>query len=183
MSKPVKNLITDSYKKRFEGLSGAVVIDIRGVTANDNNLMRAGLAEKQIKITVVKNSLARPAFDGTDLAPLKDILDGPSSMVYPTDEDTSVVNVARELIDWAKKVDHLDFRGALMEGIVFGADEIKKLSEFPTREEAQAKVVQIVLTPAQNLVGAIVSPGRNLAAIVKAIQEKLESGQEIKKAS
>ena len=30
MSKPVKALITETYKSKFEGLTGAVVIDIRG---------------------------------------------------------------------------------------------------------------------------------------------------------
>lgn len=182
MSKPVKNLITDAYKSRFDGLNGAVVIDIRGIESNDNNTLRAGLAEKQIKVTVVKNSLAQRAFKDTDLEPLNDILDGPSAMVYPTSEDTSVVSIARELIDWAKKIKAVEFKGALMEGIVFGPDQIDALSKYPTREEAQAKVVQLFLSPAQNLVGSILSPGRKVAGLVDAIKEKLEKGEEIKKA-
>lgn len=182
MSKPVKNLITESYKKRFEGLSGAVVVDIRGMEANANNALRSELAQKQIKVTVVKNSLAQRAVAGTDLEPLTGVFDGPSALVYPVDEDTSVVNVARELIDQAKKHEKLGFRGAVLDGIVFGADEIKRLSEFPTKEEAQAQVIQIILTPGKNLAGAIVGPGRKLASIIKAIQEKLENGEEIKKA-
>jgi large subunit ribosomal protein L10 len=182
MSKPVKNLITESYKKRFEGLTGAVVVDIRGMEANDNNALRSELAQKQIKVTVVKNSLAQRAVAGTELEPLGGIFDGPAAMVYPTDQETTVVNIARVLIDQAKKHKKLQFRGAVLDGIVFGPDEIKRLSEFPTKEEAQAKAIQIILTPGQNLVGAIVSPGRKLASIVKTIQEKLENGEEIKKA-
>lgn len=182
MSKPVKNLITDAYKSRFEGLNGAVVIDIRGIESNDNNTLRAGLAEKQIKVSVVKNSLARRAFKGTDLEQIGEILDGPSAMVYPVSEDTSVVSVARELIDWAKKIKAVEFKGALMEGIVFGADEIDALSKYPTREEAQAQVVQLFLSPAQNLVGSLLSPGRNIAGLVDAIKDKLEKGEEINKA-
>lgn len=181
MSKPVKNLITDTYKQQFAGLNGAVLVDIRGVEANTNNEMRADLNGKQIKITIVKNALAKKAFEGTELEPLNEMLEGPNAMVYPVDEDTSVVSVARELLDWAKKEENLDFKGAVMEGITFGPDQIKKLSEYPTKEEAQAKVVQIVLTPGQKLVGSIVSPGRNLASIVKAIQEKLENGETISK--
>ena len=45
MSKPVKNLITEDYKRRFEGLTGAVLVDVRGMEANDNNTFRAGLAD------------------------------------------------------------------------------------------------------------------------------------------
>jgi len=179
MSKPVKNLITEEYKRRFEGLSGAVLVDVRGMQSNDNNNFRNGLAKKQIKITVVKNSQAQRAFEGTDLEGLSDLVEGPSALVYPVDSDASVVSVARELLDWAKKLDKLQFRGAILDGIKFGPTEIEALSKYPTKEEAQAKVVTLLLSPARNLVGAVKSPANNLAGILKTIQEKLEKGEAI----
>ncbi len=182
MSKPVKNLIAQQYKSMFDGVSGAVIVDIRGITANTTNEMRSSLAEKQIKVTVVKNSLAKRAFAGHDLEPLGDLLDGACTMVYPVGEDASAVTVARELVDWAKKVKELQFRGAILDGTVFGADEVTKLSEFPTKEESKAKIVQVFLSPAQNLVSASLSPGKNIAGILKTIQEKLEAGETIAKA-
>lgn len=182
MSKPVKNLITETYRKRFVDLDSAVVIDIRGVASNDNNSIRCDLAQKQIKVTVVKNSLARTAFDGTGLAPLTDVLDGPSAMVYPVHSDVSVVTIARELITWAKQVPSLQFRGALMEGIVFTADQVDALSKYPTREEAQANVIQLLLSPARTLAAQVTSPGAKLASIIKTVQEKLEKGEAIAKA-
>ncbi|MEM8738543.1 MAG: 50S ribosomal protein L10 [Planctomycetota bacterium] len=181
MSKPVKNLIASAYKQEFAELSGAVLIDIRGVESNDTNALRTDLSAKSIKVRVIKNSLARNVFKDGELEALNQYIDGPAAMVYPTSEDNSVVGVARELIDWAKKLENLEFKGAVLDGMTFGPEEIKKLSEFPTKEEAQAKVVQIVLTPGQNLVGALLAPGRNLAGIVKTIQEKLEAGEAIEK--
>ncbi len=181
MSKPVKNLITESYKKQFEGLSGAVLVDIRGIESNLTNELRADLSGKQIKITIIKNSLAKQAFEGTGLAGLGDLLDGPNAMVYPVGEDASVVTVAREMIDWAKKIQKLQFKGAFMEGISFGPDEIKKLSEYPTKDEAKAQVIQILLTPGKKLAGSILGPGRKLASIIKTIEEKLEKGETIAK--
>ncbi len=183
MSKPIKNLIVETYKNRFEGITGGVLIDVRGIKSNDNNELRANLAKKQIKITIVKNSLAKKAFQGGELAPLNDMMDGPSAVVYPISEDASVVTVARELVEAAKKIKDLEFRGALLEGVVFGPNEIEALSKYPTKDEAQAQVVQILLTPAQNLIGAATGPGKKIASIIKAVQEKLENGEEIKKAS
>ncbi len=183
MSKPIKNLIVETYKNRFEGISGGVLVDVRGVKSNDTNTLRADLAKKQIKITIVKNSLAKKAFEGGELAAMNDLIDGPSAMVYPVSEEASVVSVARELIDAAKKLKELEFRGALMEGIVFGPKEIEALSKYPTKDEAQAQVVQILLSPAQNLIGAATGPGKMIASILKTVQEKLEKGEEIKKAS
>ena len=183
MSKPVKNMITEEYRQLFDGVTGAVVVDVRGVESNTTNAMRAEMAQKQIRITVVKNSLAKRAFAEGPLEELGPLLKGGSTLVYPAGEDASVVSAARELIEWAKKTPELEFKGALMEGVSFGAEEIKRLSEFPTKDEAKAQVVQLLLSPAQNLVGAVLAPGRNLAGIVKTIQEKLEAGETIAKAS
>ena len=178
MSKPIKNLITDSYKKRFGDLEGAVLVDLRGVESNDNNALRGDLAKKEIKVTVIKNSLAKRAFEDTALAGLDELLEGPVAMVYGGD---SVVVVARELIEAVKGVPNVDFKGAIMDGQLFGPDEVDALSKYPTREEAHAQAVQIILSPAQNLVSAVNSGGSNIASILKTIEEKLEKGEEIKK--
>ena len=182
MSKPVKNLITDQYRELFKDVDGAVVIDIRGIPANTTNAMRADLAGKNIKVTIVKNSLAKRAWDGHALEPMGDYLDGACTVVYPTDENASAVVVARELVDWVKKEKKIQFRGAVMDGLKFGPTEIDRLSEFPTKAEAQANVVTLLLSPARNLVGAAVAPGRNIAGILKTVQEKLEAGETLAKA-
>ena len=179
MSKPIKNLITTAYKDKFRDLEGAVLIDIRGVASNDNNELRSKLAKKEIRVSVVKNSLAKAAFTGTAIEGISDLLDGPSAMVYG---GNSVVEVARELIDAVKAIPNVDFKGAIMEGQIFGPDQVEQLSKYPTREEAHAQAVQLILSPAQNLVGAVLGPGRSIASLVKAIEEKLEEGEEIKKA-
>jgi large subunit ribosomal protein L10 len=181
MSKPVKQMMTEMYRSKFADVDGAVLIDVRGIEANDNNAMRGDLAKKQIKITVVRNLLAGKALEGTELAPVSELMQGPTALAFATDADVSVVNIARELIDWAKKLQKLEFKGAIMEGQLFTADQVTALSKYPTREEAQAQVVQIILTPAQKLAGAIVGPGSKLASIIKTIEEKLEEGEEIAK--
>lgn len=179
MSKPIKELITKTYRDRFGDLDGAVLIDIRGVAANDNNALRATLAQKSIRVSVVQNRLAKVAFADTGMANVAELLNGPSALVHG---GASVVEVARELIDAVKRIPNVDFKGAIMEGQVFGPTEVDRLSKYPTREEAIAQAVQIVLTPGQKLIGAVLSPGRKLAALVKAIEEKLEEDGEIRKA-
>ncbi|MAT80951.1 MAG: 50S ribosomal protein L10 [Phycisphaerae bacterium] len=179
MSRPVKQMIVKEYQKRFEGVDNALLVDIRGIPANDNNALRLGLLKKDIRVTVIRNTLAKDAFEGTGLEGLEAGLEGPSALCYG---GSSVVDVARELVDWAKKLDDLDLKGAILDGQYFdGENGVKELSKFPTREEAQAKVVQLVLTPGSNLVGAAVGPGRKLLAIVKEIQDRLEDGKTIEK--
>ena len=179
MSKPIKEMIIEDYRKRFVNIDGALVVDIRGITANDNNDLRDGLHAKKIRVTIVKNTLAKKAFAGTSLESLGNELAGPSALAYG---GNSVVDVARELVGWVKKIKTLQLKGAILDGQYFeGEAGVKRLSTFPTKEEAQAKVVQLVLSPASNLLRAATSPGSNILGIVKEIQKRLEDGKAIAK--
>ncbi len=181
MSKPVKDMIVAQYKRRFADVENAVLVNIRGIGANDNNRLRLGLMAKEINVTVVSNTLARRAFRETSLEALDPMLTGPSALVYG---GNSVVEVARELIDLAKQFDKMELKGAVLDGTQFlGPEEVKRLSKFPTREEAQAELITLILSPARKLVGAVKGPGGRLMGIVKAIEEKLEQGEAIEKSA
>lgn len=179
MSKSIKDLIVTEYRRRFEDISDALLIDIRGIEANTNNELRIDLLQKDIHITVLKNSLAKTAFAETNLDLLNPTIDGPSALVFGGD---SVVDVARNLVDWAKKVKQLELKAAILDGELFeGADGVKRLSDFPTKEEAQATVIQLVLSPAGNVLRAATSPASNLLGIIKEIETRLEEGNTIEK--
>jgi large subunit ribosomal protein L10 len=178
MSKPVKSLILDMYKKQFASTKEAALIDLRGVRSNDTTTLRQGLAKKQIRVTMLKNNLARKTFGDGPLSPLNDLITGPTALVHGGE---SVVSIARELLDWAKKVEKMQFKGAVLEGIVFGPAQIKDLSKYPTKPEAQAQVVGQILGPARKLASQIKGPGAKIAGIIKTIEEKLEKGEAIAK--
>ncbi len=59
MSKQVKNLITNEIASRIKDLDAVGVINPRGINAIKNNLIRRRLREKGLRMTVVKNTLAR----------------------------------------------------------------------------------------------------------------------------
>jgi large subunit ribosomal protein L10 len=171
MSKPIKNLTTASYRKRFSALEGAVLVDVRGVQSNQANNLRGALKKKSVRVTVVKNSLARKALAGTKLEGLCKLLEGPSALVYGAD---SVVAVARELIEATKEIEALKFKGAIMDGTMFGPDQIKELAKYPTKPEAQSQLVTLIFSPGRKLAGQIAGPGRKVASLIKTIQEKKE---------
>jgi large subunit ribosomal protein L10 len=176
MSKPIKNMVTDSYRRRFDGVDGGVIVDLCGVASNDNNHIRNALAKEGMRVTIVKNSLAMRAFEGTDLEGMSQVIDGPSALVYGGD---SVVVIARQLVDLIKEVENLELKGALMEGEVFKADQIEALSKYPTRQEAQSQLLSMILGAGGQLISATTSGGSNIASILKAMEEKLEKGETI----
>ena len=179
MSKQIKELIVAEYKRRFDDITDALIVDIRGIDANENNDLRVDLLGKDIHITVLKNSLAKTAFEGSNLEVLTTTISGPSALVFG---GNSIVEVARNLVDWAKKVKQLELKAAILDGQLFeGPAGVKRLSDFPTKEEAQGIIIQLVLSSAGNLVKAATSPGSNLLGIIKEIKTRLEEGNTIDK--
>jgi large subunit ribosomal protein L10 len=180
MTKVVKQLIQEDYKKRFRTVESALLIDLRGVNANQTNTLRLDLARKQIHVTVVRNTLARNAFVGTPLEALGPALAGPSAVAWGAE---SVVDAARELVEWAKKTENLKLKAAVLDGQLFSGDEgVRRLSRYPTRLEALARAVSLTLSPGSNIAGAVLGPGRLVMGLVKTVRERLEKGESINKA-
>ena len=179
MSKPIKNMMIRDYQERLGDTTDALVVSIRGIPANDNNRLRQELAKQDIKITVVRNNLHRHAFGDTPLGNLEPVMEGPSALAYGAE---TVVDVARELVKWAKEIEQLELKGAVLDGQLFeGEAGVEQLSKFPTRDEAIAQAVTLILSPARNLVASVKGPGSSLASLVKAIEDKLEKGEAIAK--
>jgi large subunit ribosomal protein L10 len=96
---------------------------------------------------------------------------GPCTVVYGGD---SIVDVAKEVIDWAKKLKDIKPKSAFVEGVVMTGEGVKDLSKMPTRTELQGQVVQLVSSPGSNVAGALLGPGGVIAGCVKSLIEKLE---------
>ena len=179
MSKPVKDLIMRDYRDRLGDLEDVTVITLRGIDANTNNAIRTGLAKKDINVTLVRNKLFLSAFEGSNLSNLEPVLTGSNAIAYGAE---SVVEVAREIVELAKKHEQIELKGAVLDGILFeGKAGVEALSKYPTRDEAIAQDVALILGPGRKLLGAVKGPGGRLLGVIKAIEEKLEKGEEIAK--
>ena len=139
MSKQVKDLITKELTTRLKDLDGVAVINPRGIDANKNNGIRRRLREKGLRMTVVKNTLARRAVEGGKLKGFDKLLDGPSAVIYGK---ASISAIARQLLDEKKADEKLELRGVFFDGEVYVGDKgVEQVSKLPTREEAIGQLV------------------------------------------
>jgi large subunit ribosomal protein L10 len=173
MSKKVKSLIEKETAERLKGIDAVAVINPRGINAIKNNLIRRKLHEKGLRMTVVKNTLAKRAVGADTASKLKGfdaLLDGPSAVIYG---EASVSTIARLLMDEKKLDEKIELRGIFFDGEVYAGDKgIEKVSKFPTREEAIGKIVAALLGPGGKLAAALRGPGATLGAVLKSIEEK-----------
>jgi large subunit ribosomal protein L10 len=172
MSKKVKSLIEKELTTKFSPLEGIAVISPQGIGGTKTNLLRRRLGAKGLKVTVVKNTLARRAASTTKLKGFEKLLNGPSAVVYGK---LGIPSIARLLVDEKKNDETLELRGVFFDGEAYeGEKGVVKVSKFPTREEAIAQIVAAVGGPGRKLVGAVKGPSGKIAGLLKAIEEKAE---------
>ncbi len=172
MSYFVKGLVQDEYRQKFAEIGEFVVIDTTGITGVDNNVMRGALKNQGIRLTVVKNTLMRTAMKDTEKPTATDLfVSGPCTVVYGGD---SVVDVAKLVVDWSKKLKMIQLKGAYVDGTVVDGKGVEDLSKMPSRAELQGQIVQLAKSPGARVAGAIAGPGGVIAGCIKSLIEKLE---------
>jgi len=172
MSKYVKGLLQKELEQKFANVGDFLVLDTRGVNGNENNELRGALKGKGIKLTVVKNVLMRQALEGKGMSSAASLfLAGPCTVAYGGD---SVVDIAKECVDWSKKVEAIGFKGAFVDGAVMDGEGVKTLAKLPNRSELQGTIVLLARSPGANVAGAVAGPGGIIAGCIKSLVDKLE---------
>ena len=171
MSKYVKQLVTRDIQRRLDGVQDAVVVTTVGMDANTTNELRGELAEKNITMFVVKNSLARRATEGTSLAPAFEGASGPVAVCYGGEDFVSLVKEVVRLDKDGEKYGKFQASGGVMDGERLDADAVKAVSKWPSREEQISILVGQILAPGATLSAAMLGPGKMLNSQLKKISE------------
>jgi large subunit ribosomal protein L10 len=176
MSKMVKELMTQELRERYADVNSALWIELVGADGNTTNEFRRDLRGKELRVEIVKTALFRRAMAERPLEPLAKAMEGPAALVTGGE---SAIDAAKVLEEWARKIEGLKMRGAVLEGEFLEESRMPGLSKMPTKRDLQAKILGIALAPGANLLGAALAPGKNIMGCVKTMIQKLEDGEEI----
>ena len=176
MSRYVKGLVQAELEREIEqeGISDFLVVSIRGVGGNENNLLRGELKEKGIKLTVVKNLLFRKALCNQGLEAAEVLFEGPCAVAYG---GASIVDIAKQMVDCSKKVKSIEIKGAFLEGSVLDGEAAAELSKMLSLVELQGVIVSTAQSLGARLMSSVGSVGVIIAGCIKSVVEEAEKSE------
>ena len=183
MSKYLKQLITDQLSSELEGVTDCVLVNVIGLSANETVDLRKQLREKDIRIRVVKNSMAMRAVEGTALAPAFEGANGTLAVCYGGED---FVTLVKEVHRHQKDEDNFEqfvAKGGVMDGETLTPEMVAEVSKWPSREEQLSILVGQLLGPGRTLLAQLESGGANLAAQIDQIDGSGASDDAEKEAS
>ena len=146
--------------EKMKAAASIVVVDSRGLTVDQDTVLRRNLRESGVEFKVIKNSILSRAAEEAGLEDLKGLFVGPSAVAFSNED---VIAPAKILNDFAKNADALEIKGGAIEGAVASKEEILALATLPNREGLLSMLLSVLQAPV-----------RNVALAVKAVADNKE---------
>lgn len=149
-----------------------IAAEYSGLTVAQLTELRSQAREASISMRVVRNNLARRAFEGTPFSCMDEALVGPLVLAFSMDEPGAAARIFR---DYAKKWDKLQVKALSFEGNLYGASDLDRVANLPTRLEAIAQLMSVMQAPVAKLVRTLAEPQAKLVRTLAAIRDKKQA--------
>lgn len=162
-NRSLKEAKVAEIKEKLQKAQGVVLSEYQGLNVEADTELRKTLREAGVEYRVYKNTLVILAAKELGIEGLDKYLQGPVSIALGYEDPTAP---ARVLNDFAKTHKKLQLKAGVIQGELFGEDQIKEIASIPSRDVLIAK-----------LLGSFKAPISNLAYLLSAIAEK--KGEEV----
>jgi large subunit ribosomal protein L10 len=160
--------------QQFQRATAAMVIGFNKLTVAKDQELRNSLREAGATYSVVKNTLARRAAEGTPFAQAAEHFKGVTAVAVASDPVTLAKAVSRFT---KENPDVFTFKAGVVEGRVVAIGDVDELASLPPKEDLISKVMFLINAQAQRLATVISAVPRNLAVVVGQISENQGGGE------
>lgn len=164
-SQQVQNLI-----EKFKAVNSYYFIDFTGMNVESTLQFRRDLKKEQMELKVAKNTLLERALsEAGNLPGPKDGFRGPTGVIFGYGDPILPAKVLKERID---KFQQPVFKGAVIEGVPYGSDQLKMLASLPSKSEIIANILGSLDSPISGILGSINAVIRDLAYVIEEVAKK-----------
>ena len=164
MNKEAKKNYVEEMKKNFSSNESVMIAQYQGLNVNELDELRRQMREHGILFKITKNRITKLAIKDSPVKDLEKYFTGPTAAAISSD----AISAAKILTKFAKSHNKLKIIAGFMDGKVLDQKEVAIIATLPSLEEARAKIVGILATPAQKLVSILLAPGSKIANLARA---------------
>ena len=164
MNKEAKKNYIEEMIKNFTANESVMIAQYQGLNVTELDELRKELRDKGILFKITKNRITKIAIKETPVKDLEKYFTGPTATAISSDPITT----AKILTKFAKSHDKLKIVAGFMDGKVLDQKEVAIIATLPSLEEARAKIVGILATPAQKIISILLAPGSKIANLTRA---------------
>ncbi len=169
ITKQEKEEMLQMLKEKMGSSQIVIMADYKGINVEDITKLRRRMHESGCELKVAKNTIIKIAAKELNMEGTEPYLEGPTALAFGLSDPVAPAKVLFEFIKEYKKP---KVKAAILEGQVISADQVKALSNLPSREMLLSQVVGGMQTPMYGFAGALQGLLRNLVYVLDAVREK-----------
>ncbi|MFC1577161.1 50S ribosomal protein L10 [Candidatus Omnitrophota bacterium] len=172
LGKYCKELMINELASKVEGSANIFVTNYMGLSSSDLQALRKDMEKVSSSYVVVKNSIAKRAFDRLSLNEIADLVDGGVGLALAGEDP---VPATKALADFAKSNNMLKILGARLFGSMVSSERIKDIAKLPPKEVLLAQAFAGMKSPVTGFVGALSGVIRKFVWCIDAIKKSKET--------
>ncbi len=161
MNKEQKKQYISEMSTQFDKSEAVIVTHYQGLNVTQLDDLRKKMREHGIKFKITNNRITKLALEKTKCKDLTNLFSGPTAVALSEDAITS----AKILTKFSKDNKNLKILGGIMGSNILDVDGVKNVATLPSLEEARAKIVGILSSPAQKIVSILLAPASKIAIL------------------
>ena len=161
MNKEQKKNYISEMTASFENSEAVLVTHYQGLTVKQLDELRKQMREHGIQFKITKNRITKIALEKTKCKDLSDLFKGPTAVALSED----AISSAKILTKFSRENKNLKILGGIMGKEILDVAAVANVATLPTLDEARAKIVGILRSPAQKIASILLAPASKIAIL------------------
>ena len=161
MNKEKKQSYIKEMTAQFEKSEAVLVTHYQGLSVKQLDNLRKQMREHGIQFKITKNRITKIALEKSRCKDLSNLFTGPTAVALSEDATSS----AKILTKFSKENENLKILGGIMGKEILDVAAVANVATLPTLDEARAKIIGILRSPAQKIASILLAPASKIAIL------------------
>ena len=161
MNKEKKQSYIKEMTAQFEKSEAVLVTHYQGLSVKQLDNLRKQMREHGIQFKITKNRITKIALEKSRCKDLSNLFTGPTAVALSED----AISSAKILTKFSKENENLKILGGIMGKEILDVAAVANVATLPTLDEARAKIIGILRSPAQKIASILLAPASKIAIL------------------